>query len=168
MTKTLYIGVAIFGMFISWRLRSKKNPIEPVRDVIIDELVAAVAKEIYLDNSRSRFVKDAAETLADLVRGSLVGRDRYKRLLLGGKGVGKTALLQCLQKAAKCILERHGLYCVYLDYSAVPNAKMTPPPLEALIDGMEFRHRVWLRNRLFFASKHDHMSIVETFMQNTN
>jgi hypothetical protein len=60
---------------------------------------------VYLDESRLRVVRDAACTLDLLVDGRLVGANRFRRLVLGRKGVGKSTLLKQL---ARCARERFG------------------------------------------------------------
>ena len=59
-------------------------------------------KECVLDESRLDFVKDQSLTLNALMLGNLKGHNRFRRLLLGSKAVGKTtSLLDSLLKAAE-------------------------------------------------------------------
>lgn len=134
------------------------------RAELIAKIIADVAasRNFVLDNSRRKFVEDAAASLADLVQGRLVDRDRYKRLLLGRKGVGKTTLLQRLLAVATTMLQRHGIICVYLDYS---DAASAPTPLEAVVAGLPAAFQLFLRLRLSFAAPHRHIAIVESFLR---
>ena len=70
-----------------------------------------------LDDSRSDFVHDQALTLANLVRGELVKKTRFRRLLLGCKSVGKTTLLMGLKDAASAAYPDQ-LLTFYISYGA--------------------------------------------------
>lgn len=65
----------------------------------IDNFVAAVRGDLYLDSSRMDFVRQNARLLQQLSMGGLVGRNRFRRLLLGAKSTGKTCLLQSMLRA---------------------------------------------------------------------
>jgi hypothetical protein len=82
-------------------------------------IVADVAAAAFLDESRRLFVRDAARTLTQLVNGDLRDCNRHHRLLLGGKGVGKSFVLAKLREAAVVHLgsrPRGRLTCVSLSF----------------------------------------------------
>lgn len=148
-------------------LRLRKSPVKETtaRMELIEKIAAnvAAADEFVLDYSRRRFIQDAAASLADLVQGRLVNMDRYKRLLLGRKGVGKTTMLHRLLKVASTMLGRHGLICVYLDYS---DAASAPMPLESVVAALPTAFRLFLQARLLMAPRYEHIAIVESFLHN--
>jgi hypothetical protein len=72
------------------------------------------ASFVYLDESRLRVVRDAACTLDLLVDGKLVDANRFRRLLLGCKGVGKSTLLTQLASCARDCFSKRGLVTVVL------------------------------------------------------
>jgi hypothetical protein len=55
---------------------------------------------MYLDTTRREIVKYHYDKLCQLVDGRLVHKNRFRKLLLGQKGVGKTRLLKAIIKAA--------------------------------------------------------------------
>ena len=75
-------------------------------DEVIGKVNAHLRKDLVLDSSRTEFAKLVATTLHSLLRGGLVGKNRYCQLLLGRKMVGKTTLLESLQAAAKTLDQR--------------------------------------------------------------
>lgn len=85
--------------------------------VLHQQLSEALSKRLCLDHSRSAFVYDTACTLYRLVvRKNLQDATRYRRLLLGRKGVGKTMLLTKLLDAAGQLLKSQGLICIYASF----------------------------------------------------
>jgi len=58
--------------------------------------IAMEQKNVILSQDRTVFLQRASLTLWELVRGALVGRNRFCVLLLGRKAVGKTFLLETL------------------------------------------------------------------------
>ncbi len=70
---------------------------------------------IFLDESRLQVVREAALTLEQLVSGQLVGANGFCRLVLGGKGVGKSSLLSGLAECASERFRHRGLVAVPLD-----------------------------------------------------
>ena len=73
-------------------------------------------KGLALDSSRTEFVNEFAATVSKLMRGELVGNNRYRRLLLGAKGQGKSALLTSFHEALQAFQPE--LISIYIDYSA--------------------------------------------------
>ena len=72
--------------------------------------------ECVLDKTRKDFVHEQGLTIQDLMNGDLKQRNRFRRLLLGCKGVGKTMLLKSLiQAASKAYPELLTLYVSYAD-----------------------------------------------------
>jgi hypothetical protein len=97
------------------------------------KLTRHVSGALCLDESRQRLVDTTGLTLQRLVNGELVGRDGYRLLLLGRKGVGKTCLLRALQQAAARELGAHGLRCAWVDYS---NAVGAQCPMHAALSSL--------------------------------
>ena len=69
-----------------------------------------------LDHSRRVFVKEQLSTVKNLVNGELARQNRFRRLLLGCKGVGKTTLLTSLLEVTKALYP--GLLTLYVSYAA--------------------------------------------------
>ena len=69
-----------------------------------------------LDHSRRVFVKEQLSTVKNLINGELGRQNRFRRLLLGCKGVGKTTLLTSLLKVTKALYP--GLLTLYVSYAA--------------------------------------------------
>jgi len=114
------------------RYRSQRGtlPFEQVLNDIVDDIVRQVGQHICMDSTRKAFVRDAASTLVHLVHGHLKGRDGYRRVLLGRKGVGKTYLLRTLHAVATKRFRKDGLLCVWVDYEDKINARR---PLHAAV-----------------------------------
>ncbi len=64
----------------------------------VDHLITFASNVIHLDQSRKAFFAQHHYLIVDLVNGKLVGRNRFRQMLLGDKGTGKSTLLQILQK----------------------------------------------------------------------
>lgn len=60
----------------------------------LDTYVESIRKGLFLDESRTTFLQQNAQLLDQLAKGELIDRNRFRRLLLGRKAVGKTLLLQ--------------------------------------------------------------------------
>ena len=73
--------------------------------------------ECVLDHTRRAFLHEEALTLASLMSGGLERRNRFRRLLLGSKAVGKTMLLQSLLTAAEAAYPSD-LLTLYVSYAA--------------------------------------------------
>lgn len=87
-------------------------------------VAADLRPTLHLDATRLAFLRDATRTLhAMAVKKSLKNRTGYRRLLVGRKGVGKSALLHGLLEAAHRHLAKYGLLCLYISYE---NAKDAP------------------------------------------
>ena len=72
--------------------------------------------ECVLDETRRAFVREQASVVSCLMKGELNKRNRFRRLLLGCKAVGKTTLLKSLLKAANTAYpELMTLYVSYAD-----------------------------------------------------
>lgn len=80
-------------------------------------------QECVLDVTRSKFVREEASTVASLVEGSLSGRNRFRRLLLGCKAVGKTTLLKSLLTAAQAAYP-DGLLTLYVSYADTDESRL--------------------------------------------
>ena len=65
----------------------------------------------HIDCSRLEFIQDTESTLRDLVRGKLVNKTHYRRLLLGRKGTGKSILLKVINQAASAIHGNNLIVC---------------------------------------------------------
>ena len=86
----------------------------------IEEFEASFPKnECVLDATRYDFVHDQASVVSCLMRNDLKGRNRFRRLLLGCKAVGKTTLLKSLLTAAKKTYPE--LITLYVSYAAETN-----------------------------------------------
>ena len=68
--------------------------------------------ECVLDETRRAFVREQASVVSCLMKGELNKQNRFRRLLLGCKAVGKTTLLKSLLKAANTA---YPLYVSYAD-----------------------------------------------------
>jgi energy-coupling factor transporter ATP-binding protein EcfA2 len=69
-----------------------------------------------LDESRKAFLQEQASTLNDLTAGRLNRANRFRRLLLGAKGIGKTTFLKALLVAAEAAYGET-LLTAYVSYS---------------------------------------------------
>jgi stage III sporulation protein SpoIIIAA len=63
----------------------------------VNDMLDNLKQKMCVDESRERFLRDSLETLTKLVSQTLEG-NRYRRLLLGQKSVGKTTLLTQLKE----------------------------------------------------------------------
>ena len=97
---------------------------EATPDQLKAAIVASVKEEAYLDESRLAFVEAIAGTLVQLVDGGLRDCNRFNRLLLGRKAVGKTYLLEKLCLAAKKHLGGRRLACCVLDCTQLETASL--------------------------------------------
>jgi len=91
-----------------------------------EEFCLAFEEGIYLDENRMSLVKSTFNCLNNLVSGKLVKQNRFKRLLLGRKAVGKTSMLKNLQNACKTCFP--DVICIFINYSD----PKSPTPLEIL------------------------------------
>lgn len=62
----------------------------------INELIEYAGRVIHLDDQRIEFLQRHHGIVSQLLRNELVGKNRFRELFLGSKGVGKTSLLQVL------------------------------------------------------------------------
>jgi hypothetical protein len=113
------------------------------KDAFVKDLTAAVGSHLVLDESRRSFVQETARILYDLLtRGAGVEiMSRFRRLLMGRKGAGKTSLLTHIQDAA-AQLGGPTLLCVYVSYES-----SRVPPLQSIRKALlqQYRLRVPLR-----------------------
>ena len=108
-------------------------------NVLVDHMLESIGRSICLDQSRALFLQDALETLVQLVQGKLFGRNRYRRVLLGRKSVGKTWLLNALFDCARSFLPNR-LVCVRLQYDILLGAVS---PFEAIISELGLWWKIW-------------------------
>ena len=65
------------------------------------ELSVHVAQNMYLDDCRSDLVQEIDCNIQRLVEGKLKNKNRFHRLILGRKAVGKSTLLTCVANAVR-------------------------------------------------------------------
>jgi hypothetical protein len=63
----------------------------------LDELIAYASLSLSIDQTREDFFRRHHEIVSSLLRNQLVGRNRFRELLLGAKSVGKSVLLRVLE-----------------------------------------------------------------------
>jgi hypothetical protein len=73
--------------------------------------------KLYIDNSRGSFISSFAKTVVQLVHGNLENSNRFRKLLLGMKGVGKTSLLKSLNDSMQKKTRYPNLLSIYVNYS---------------------------------------------------
>ena len=107
----------------------------------VSNLLGELEKIICVYESRKNFARDAFETIIALTTRKLVGQDRYRRILLGQKSVGKTTLLDALLK----ISQHHfrNLVCVKITYSRLLCDDIGKLPLEYVIDSLGPTWQIW-------------------------
>jgi hypothetical protein len=77
---------------------------------------------LVLDDSKKEFLKYNGDVLEKIKSGDFASANRFRQLLIGRKGVGKTELMKLLAKAAKAAGD---VIVVYIEYSA-PEQAFTP------------------------------------------
>lgn len=76
----------------------------------------AINRKLFLDDSRKSFLESQQTTIEELVDGKLIGRNRFRVLLLAVKSVGKTEICKLIQSYLK---ERHtNVVAVYIPYDS--------------------------------------------------
>lgn len=118
-----------------------KNPIIMERENLVSNLLENLNKLICVDYSRKIFAQDAFETIIALTTRKLVGQDRYRRILLGQKSVGKTTLLDALLKTSQDHFRN--LVCVKITYSRLLCDDIGKLPLEYVIDSLGPTWQIW-------------------------
>jgi Cdc6-like AAA superfamily ATPase len=89
-----------------------------------DEFLKAISKNLILDSTREKFARETFKTLLNLKNEIYKNQTGYQRLLLGRKGVGKTVVLEEIQKTAKDLLG-DDLITIYHEYLSTD--KITKP-----------------------------------------
>ena len=107
----------------------QSNPME--RENLVSNLLQNLNKLICVDYSRKIFAQDAFETIIALTTRKLVGQDRYRRILLGQKSVGKTTLLDALLKISQDHFRN--LVCVKITNSRLLCDDIGKLPLEYVL-----------------------------------
>ena len=102
----------------------------PSETDFIDQILTACSSEIVLDESRRTFVADQALTVHQLLSGNLKFLNRFRRTLLGRKGVGKSSLLSNLASAL------HSICGNKLLIFSITLAEASPTPRELLCQAL--------------------------------
>ena len=74
-----------------------------------------VSTLIYLDQSRLEFLEKHWQLIKDLVEGKLLNRNRFRELLLGSKGLGKSSLLKILRSFTSQVYPK--VIVVWIEFS---------------------------------------------------
>lgn len=104
---------------------------EPTLDEVVDRFTKHVESELCLDESRLELVRSTGRTLHRLVRGQLAHENRIRRMLLGRKGSGKTALLDAMQAATREVFPE--IVVVKVEYDDVTVAETLLAHLERAV-----------------------------------
>ena len=76
---------------------------------------------LLLEESRDKFKTYHSDVLRKMVNGQMRRVNRFRQLLLGRKGIGKTVIMEALGEAAKAA---GNVIVVRVDYSAPSSAKI--------------------------------------------
>lgn len=95
---------------------------------IKDKILSFVSERLVIDGSREKFVRLMSKELCELNNDKLVGRNRFRKLLLGRKSVGKTALVKALVDG--CSHTYSDMICVYIILSNDSEQKL---PFECIM-----------------------------------
>ena len=81
-----------------------------------NQFLKDISESLVLDSTREDFAKETLKTLCNLQNGINTNHTGHQRLLLGGKGVGKTVFLKEMQAKAKKIFgdDLIIIYCEFL------------------------------------------------------
>eukprot|EP01031_Cornospumella_fuschlensis_P035535 gene35535-43085_t len=96
----------------------EREPGRMEKDTFVQEVVDYCAKRICLDISRLNFIRENACTVYFLVSGKLRGDTRFRRTLLGRKGVGKSVLLSTFADAIRNIAFSSNVIVILLSCSS--------------------------------------------------
>jgi len=95
-------------------------------------MMKELRSKLYLDSSRTEFASDIFNTVQLLVADKLKGSTSHRRLLLGQKGVGKTALLNAIQEVIALHFSDQ-IICVFKSYDPCAG------PIERITDTISAR-----------------------------
>jgi hypothetical protein len=100
---------------LSASANAQVDPGPGIKAGFVEDVVDHCSAAMVLDSSRRRFVCENACTMFYLIRGCLINDTRFRRTLLGRKGVGKTLLLTAFANAVQTIPFANKVIVVHLN-----------------------------------------------------
>lgn len=135
---------------------------EPAARIQIKEnLLKSIGEKIFIEEiSRKDFLEEFANTLERLINGELIGRNDFRRTLLGRKGVGKTSILTAISDSCRELkMIQYRLLIVILNDQN--SSKLTP--IKAIINQLPLYLRLLLELEIRYSDMH--VTTVATFLQ---
>lgn len=135
---------------------------EPAARIQIKEnLLKSIGEKIFIEEiSRKDFLEEFANTLERLINGELIGRNDFRRTLLGRKGVGKTSILTAISDSCRELkMIQYRLLIVILNDQN--SSKLTP--IKAIINQLPLYLRLLLELEIRYSDMH--VTTVAAFLQ---